>query len=272
MPQWKISGSGMYQAFDGYPAALLSGFAVYTTFRLPIAPKLFQAHYERLKQNVEFLGLDWVYSSVSLYEQIIRLVPPDEPVARLTAYAEASFFGDLLQKQPLPCALLLSSRPAPAIPQARLSLQTFRYDRVFSNVKWTGIGDVIYLKRTAMQAGYDDILLINHSGHFTEASTANFFALDASGVLHTPNPERDGCLPGIARSQIFALAERLKLTVSENPLEIAQIPTYSGAFLTNAVQGIVPVGRIDTHALPWPKETQALFQTLREAFIDHTEA
>lgn len=274
MSLWKIALSEGKQTFEseGCPAALLSGFAVYTTFRLPIAPQLFQVHFERLRQNAGFIGLEWAYESAPLYEQIIRLIPPQEPVVRLTAYADVSVFGDLLQRQPLPCGLLLSTRPAPLVPQERLSLQTFRADRILPTVKWAGIGDILHLKRRAMQAGYDDILLMNHQGHFTEVSTANFFAINASGILHTPNPQRDGCLPGITRAQILTLAEQLKIAVCPEPLDAAQIPNYTGAFLTNAVQGLLPVGRIDAHTLPWTREAQELFQTLRQALINSLDA
>ena len=116
-----------------------------------------------------------------------------------------------------------------------------------------------------MRAGYDDILLVNESGYLTEASTANFFAVDASGTLHTPDPERDGCLPGITRGQILALGKRLDISIAREPLHTAHIPSYTAAFLTNAVQGLLPVGRIDAHPLPWPKAVQELFQMLRQA-------
>lgn len=247
-----------------FPVSLLSGFAAYTTFKLPITQKWYQAHFDRLKHDALFLGLEWPYSSNDLYEQVISLASKNEPVIRLTAYADVAHFSELFQKRTTPCHLLLSNRPEPPTPIAVLKLKTISYSRIFPTIKLAGIGEVVHLKRTVLQEGYQDILFTNQEDHITEASTANFFAIDASGTIHTANPERDGCLPGITRRQVLECAEQNHLSISPDPLSKSQ--TYMGAFLTNAVQGLVPIQQIDQQILPWPEETQVIFEKLQQAW------
>jgi branched-subunit amino acid aminotransferase/4-amino-4-deoxychorismate lyase len=267
MPHWKLPlpENNQTPVQCDFPIALLSGFAAYTTFRLPIKKTGFQAHFERLKHDAFFLGLDWPYTHDALYEQIISISTQDEPVIRLTAYADISHFAELFQPH-LSCHLLLSSRSTPPLTKTPLKLKTVAYTRAFPTVKLTGIGEIIHLKRIAVQEGYQDILLTNHNGHITEASTANFFAIDSSGTIHTANPERDGCLPGITRRQILELIEQYDFSTSSEALPKSRIQTYSGAFLTNAVQGLVSIQQIDQYTLPWPKETQLLFEKLQNTW------
>lgn len=263
MPQWMLT-EGTWTPCET-PTALLSGYAAYTTFRLPISRKIFEAHCLRLQENAEALGLLWPYSCDLLYQQIQTLAPPQEPVIRLTAYPEVTTFGALLEQASFSCKLLLSTRSLPALSSAPLSLKTICYTPPCPSIKWVGIGETLRQKRLARQAGYDDILLINHRERITEASTANFFVISQDGVLCTPHPERDGCLPGITRQKVLMLADTLEIPCSSEPLNATDIPLYAGAFLTNAVQGLVPVGRIDEHPLSWPEKAQAIFQQLQAA-------
>jgi branched-subunit amino acid aminotransferase/4-amino-4-deoxychorismate lyase len=135
------------------------------------------------------------------------------------------------------------------------------------NIKLAGIGELIQAKCAARHEDYDDILLLNHSNHITEASTANFFAFDASGCLRTPDPLRDGCLPGITRQQVLEMAKAQNIPIRQEPLDIREVSDFSGAFLTNAVQGLIPIKQIDASELPWPQATQDSFKTLQNAWL-----
>lgn len=256
---------GMQPTHCEIPVALLSGYAVYTTFQFPIASQWFEAHITRLASDAAALGLEWGYSADWIQKQIEKCTTSNQPViTRLTVFADADAFSDFFKPQTQACRLLLSTRAIPSSPNQSITLKTIQHQRPIPLIKLAGIGDLIHLKRQAMADGYDDILLVNPNGHITEASTANFFAIDSNGTLLTADPQRDGCLPGITRQQIIALAQELKLSIqTESALSSDQIAHYAGAFLTNAAQGIIPIARINQHTLPWPKLAQEILRQLQ---------
>ncbi|HEY9744870.1 MAG TPA: aminotransferase class IV [Oculatellaceae cyanobacterium] len=264
--QWELQPDAAPRPCE-LPVALLSGFAVYTTFRWPLAPRWLQAHLERLRQNAETLGLGFPKPDTALLELLWQTLGNEETIARLTITAEAASYGDLFLAGPLPYRIFLSTRPVPPPVETPISLQTIRYTRPLPLIKLIGIGELIHFKRKALSAGFQDILLVNEQDHFTEASTANFFALDHDGRLWTPEPARDGCLSGITRQQVLEAAKSLqKPHINQQPLRYADLNSYQAAFLTNASQGLAPVGAIDHIQLPWPPEAQVLFRELKSVW------
>lgn len=258
MAHWQLS-SKQLQPTATIPPAILSGFCVYTTFRISLQPIWIQAHLNRLAENARFLGLDWPFSHLELLQQIHSIRTSDEPIIRITAYANVASFHELFQKNALACHLLISARPAPNPPHP-LRLKTVSFKRPFPTIKLGAIASEIYLKRQAMAKSYADVLLVNQAGHITEASTANFFAIDAQNQLHTPP---DDCLPGITRLQIIEIAKQLDLPVHTRPIPQHEIPHFTGAFLTNAAQGIIPIEQIDHTRLSWPAQNNSLLEPLQ---------
>jgi branched-chain amino acid aminotransferase len=82
----------------------------------------------------------------------------------------------------------------------------------------------------------DDLLLLNARGRVTDAISANVFTVKG-GRLATP-PLKDGCVDGVMRGQVTALARRAGLPVTEKSLKPADILAADEVFLTNAVSGI----------------------------------
>ena len=72
-----------------------------------------------------------------------------------------------------------------------------------------------------------------------ETDRASVFAV-IGGVLHTP-PAGGRLLPGVTRAAVLRIAREEGLTVSETPLHIRRLPDASEVFVTNSVQGVVPV-------------------------------
>lgn len=247
-----------------FPIGLLFGYSVYTTLRLPIADEWLSAHFNRLENDVHTMGLNWRYTHDQLQEAIHQCFQQEEPVIRLSAFANVNGYGDFYSGQALPCRLLLSTRPVPLISGSGLSLQSIEYERTLPAIKLGAMADLIYRKRQARQARFEDVLLINRQGNISEASTANIFLIQ-DNTLHTPDPHRDGCLPGITRLQVLQAAQQAGLTVqSDSPLSLKDACTADGAFLCNAAQGIIPVQRIDQTSLPWPPSATEIVRSLRE--------
>ncbi len=259
------------------PAGLMYGMAVYTTFRFPLADCWWNAHLTRLKENAAQLGLSLPFPADVIrlaLEALIETEGCTQSVFRLTAIADVQEYGDFYtgtENGLKPARLLLSARKSgtsvlsSAGPlQSPVAVKAVDAIRPLPLIKHSGMADVIRLKQAALLSGFSEILLAQN-GILREASTSNIFLIQA-GQLLTPDPVRDGCLPGITRQRVLLTAKGLGIPVAETgPLLMRDLPHWDGAFLTNAAQGIRPVSRIDQHALPWPSEAKGWIQALAES-------
>ena len=88
--------------------------------------------------------------------------------------------------------------------------------------------------------GPDEHLLIqDRNGEVLETDRANVFAV-IDGILHTP-PADGRLLPGISRAAVLRLAGCDGIDTKEEPLSNQRLLAASEVFVTNSVQGVVPV-------------------------------
>jgi branched-chain amino acid aminotransferase len=121
-------------------------------------------------------------------------------------------------------------------------------------------------KWRARRAGYDEIVLLDEAGHLTETPTANFFLVDAAGVLRTAP---DGAvLLGITRRSVLELAAAEGVKASDEPIPLKALATAREAFLSGTSAGVWPVESADGRAVgrecPGPV-TRALRDRLQRA-------
>lgn len=93
----------------------------------------------------------------------------------------------------------------------------------------------------AQAEGADEAILATPDGRIWEGSRTNLFLI-RDGVLQTPG--LDGpVLPGVMRALVLDLAGRLGIEAREADVTARDLDAADEAFLTNAVRGVVPVGR-----------------------------
>ncbi len=97
-------------------------------------------------------------------------------------------------------------------------------------------------KMAAVQAGYDEALMLSHDGFVSEAASSNIFWLE-SEQLFTP-PLSSGCLNGVMRQVMMQIGG-----VSEKLINVSDLLKCNGAFLTNCSAGITPISQIDSEEL-----------------------
>ncbi|WP_373531870.1 aminotransferase class IV [Vampirovibrio sp.] len=252
------------QSLTDFPEGLLYGYSVYTTLKMPCSEQVIDLHLQRLKKDCKALGLSWRYTDHWIMRQLSDLfqAQTENPVFRLSVCADLDGYGAFYSEEKwLPSRLFLSSRPLGLRPAKGLRLTTVNHQRAMPTLKHGAMADTILRKRQARQQGFDDILLMNEQGHVCEASTANFFLIQ-NGVLMTSDPLRDGCLPGITRQQLLDGAQSQRIEISTEAISLETIQNGHGAFLSNAVQGVVAVQCVDDYTLPWPTEAQRLMTCL----------
>ena len=92
----------------------------------------------------------------------------------------------------------------------------------------------------ADENGYDNCLLINDDKNVIEALNGNLFMLMGNKLI-TP-PISEGCLNGVMRKQILALARKMEsLEVVEEPISPFDLQKADELFVTNVIKGIQPI-------------------------------
>ena len=124
----------------------------------------------------------------------------------------------------------------------------------------------ILAKIEAITAGYEEAIMLSHSGYVTECTGENLFIVKNRQLL-TP-PPYIGVLRGITRQTVMQLGVRLRLGVREDLLTRHDLFNAEEVFLTGTAAEIVPVVKIDGRVIgsgkpgPVTKKLQAAFRQL----------
>jgi branched-subunit amino acid aminotransferase/4-amino-4-deoxychorismate lyase len=94
----------------------------------------------------------------------------------------------------------------------------------------------------------DEAILVSADGEVLEGATSNVFAV-IGGEVHTP-PLTTGILPGVTRATVLRLCRASGLAVRERALHRGALMRADEVFVTNAVQQVVPLARVDTTVVP----------------------
>ncbi|MCC6526542.1 MAG: branched-chain amino acid transaminase [Polyangiaceae bacterium] len=105
----------------------------------------------------------------------------------------------------------------------------------------------ILAKREAKMAGYDEAILLDHTGYVCEGSGENLFIVK-DGVLQTP-PAHASILGGITRETILTLAREAGLPVVETMITRDQLYLADEVFFTGTAVEVTPVREVDDRAI-----------------------
>ncbi len=117
-------------------------------------------------------------------------------------------------------------------------------------------------KTEAVEAGFDEAILLNTQGKVCEASGMNIFAI-RNGQIITPSFDQD-ILEGITRDSILTLARDLDIPVVERPLDKSELLIADEVFLSGTAAKIAPVKRIENYHLP---SERPITEKLREKLV-----
>ena len=99
-------------------------------------------------------------------------------------------------------------------------------------------------KSEALQAGFDEAILLSMDGHVSEGSAENLFIV-RQGAVFTP-PPTDNILEGITRQGLMHLArEELGIEVVERSIDRSELYTADEVFLCGTGAQVAPVIDID---------------------------
>lgn len=129
------------------------------------------------------------------------------------------------------------------------------------NIKSLNYLNNILAKIEAINAGVMEAVMLNHQGYVAEATGDNIFVV-RGGELLTP-PSTSGCLEGITRNVVIALARQEGVQVREVTMSRYDLYTADEVFLTGTAAEVVPVVEIDKRSIGDGKPGQMTRQLIR---------
>ena len=124
-------------------------------------------------------------------------------------------------------------------------------------------------KIEAIQAGADDVLMLDSAGSVAEGSGANIFIVK-NGALRTP-PAYAGILKGVTRDAVIELAHAAGYPMHEEPINRYDVYTADEAFFTGTAAEIITIRELDGRVIgagragPVTEDLAARFRALTRA-------
>lgn len=124
----------------------------------------------------------------------------------------------------------------------------------------------ILAKIEGINAGADEVLMLDSAGYVAEGSGQNVFVVK-HGVLKTPPPFA-GILKGVTRDVVLELARGAGYTVSESIMNRYDVYTADEAFLTGTATELITIRQLDGRLIgtgkpgPVTRDLRTRFQAL----------
>lgn len=256
--EWKEEGEALVSCAD---AAFLRGEGVFETM-LGIGGRPFEwaSHWARLQVGAKLYGL---------------ALPSGEEGREVA--------GELLERNALVSGeervrLRVTRTPAHLLFSAVVEVIPSEFERVrigpfvrnersaLAGVKAISYGENSLALRWAKARGATEVLLANTLGEWCEGSWSNLFAV-VEGEILTP-PLASGCLPGVTRATVMALAQREGFAVREVVQGLSELAKAEEVFLTSSLRGVRPVVDLDGRSLSVGATTVRLSELLCDAERD----
>jgi branched-subunit amino acid aminotransferase/4-amino-4-deoxychorismate lyase len=220
---------------------------------------LLTRHLERMQRSAGELGLSMDSSQLPDNQAVLNLIEANRSTAAgpiEDVRIRITLSGGRFDPQPHPgCSTLWMTAGTLASPRANRAA-------VIQQSIQVAIDDLLAWHKTlnywrkriawtqAVEAGADEVLCVTPDGLVCEGTRANVF-LVLGPALITPSTDCP-LLPGIMRRVVLDHAERLGLEIVEGLVPLESLETADEAFLTNSVQGMLPISRLFDRDLPAP--------------------
>jgi branched-chain amino acid aminotransferase len=233
------------------------------------APYLLDRHLERLYAGAEELGFEGMPSREWLLERVLATLARaslDDAYLRITVTRGPG--GPPPASPGGAPTVVIAVLPAPAIRDPAGGIDVALVgppQQQGPKAKSTSRQAAVMARRRAERAGAQEGIYVSAPappGRVLEATASNVFALRGGRLL---TPPAEDCLPGITRGRVLELALQDGIDAIEAPLDVAALLSAEEAFVTNAVQGLRAIARIDGRSLGSEREVFARLTNLYEA-------
>ncbi|MEO0795792.1 MAG: aminotransferase class IV [Verrucomicrobiota bacterium] len=223
-------------------------------------PRFFEDHWQRFTNSTSAVGIRIEASKESVFQQAIELALRNgiqSGVLRISCHQ--LFEGASLLVQATPPR----RHPLPKSFQVQFSNWQHPGLSPHSSIKHNNYARFRAAFREAIEAGYDEALLLDARGHVIEGAVSNLFWVDASGQLNSPSLNA-GALPGIIRNKLIGLFPAI---IECEPSKDLLLQARE-IFLANSLLEIMPVAQLEDYPLPaCPGEiTQKVIESFYDAY------
>ena len=118
----------------------------------------------------------------------------------------------------------------------------------------------------AINAGYDEAIMLTHDGYLADGSGENLFVVN-DGVLYTPDLSRRDP-PGITRNTVIQIAQDLGYTVVEKNLIRSDLHVADEVFMCGTAAEVTPIREVDDVEIGVGEITLAI----QKAYLDTVPA
>ena len=257
--------------------AFLFGDAVFETVKIVNAKILFlEDHYFRLMSSMRVVRMEIPMNFTMEYfeEQILALATAKNASraarARITVYRNDGGYY-LPQNNTVSFLINVESidNTLYSINQGEyvVDLYTDFYvaRQLLSSIKTTNKIINVTASIFASENGLDNCLLLNDTKNVIEALQGNIFMLKGNTLI-TP-PVSEGCLNGVMRRQVLALARKIEyLEVTEETISPFDLQKSDELFITNVIKGIQPITKYRKKEFSTNRST-ILLQKLNEFIV-----
>jgi len=257
-----------------YGTGIFEGIRCYNT---QIGPAVFRLkdHIKRLFYSAKIYNMKLPYSEAELMEavkKVIRVNGLKECYIRPVAYYGYGELGVEIKNNPVDVAIaawpwgaylgeegLKRGIRCKISSWARIDLRSMpTIAKATANY-----ANATLAKMEAINAGYDEAILLNTHGYVAEGPGENIFIVNG-GSLMTPSITT-GILPGITRSSVIEIAKDLSISIMEKEIAREELYTAQEAFFTGTAAEVTPIREVDDRVLgkgergPITEKLQSLF-------------
>jgi len=232
--------------------SFLYGDGVFETLKIANNKILFwEDHYFRLMASLRIVRMDIPMSFTMEYieEQILVLVRAmnihESARVRFTAYRNSEGFY-LPNNNSISFVIQASKLDNLKYNYSPIQFEVDLYKdfivpkQLLSTLKTTNKITNVTASIFAKENQLDSTLLLNENKNVIEAANGNLFMVTENKLI-TP-PISEGCLNGVMRKQIIALAKKMdSVTVLESPISPFDLQKADELFITNCIIGIQPI-------------------------------
>ena len=267
-----------------FDAGFLHGVGLFETMR-GVNGRIFRLsdHLKRLTTSAETLGLPTFLDEKATADLIGELLEANDlPQARVRLTVTRGDMAQTDNQHPDPeRTVMISAAPLTGYPEALYAKgMTVTISGCFQNPsspacghKTTSFFERLLALRQAQAVHAGEALWFTEKKMLAEGCISNVFLVDNEGALATPPvalPAAEGfrlVLPGITRQTVLELAEKQGIAAREKVLYIQDLLGAREIFLTNAIMGVMPVTRIERHAVAdekpgeWSQKLRSLYES-----------
>jgi branched-chain amino acid aminotransferase len=256
MVDWREANVHVLTHTLHYGVGVFEGVRAYNT---PKGPSIFrlQDHTDRLFKSAGIVNMEIPYAKETInnaHIDVINLNNLEESYIRPMCFYGSEGMGlraDNLKVHTMVAAWEWPSYMEPEAREKGIKVKVSSYKRQVRNpvasakVNGNYVNSIVALNE-ALEAGFDEALLLDEEENVAEGSGENFFIVK-NGILKTPDLEAS--LDGITRRTIIQLAKDMGMEVEIIKIKLHDVLESDEAFFTGTAAEVVPINSVNNESL-----------------------